>query len=110
MGRPPCRLGAAGVGAGGSSGEELAGAVGEPHVLEALPLGREHEQSLAAGSTEHAGEGPAIEVHRPQHLTTLADPYAAPARYVGVPDGSVGIEADPVRMPVPEVGPDPPVR
>ena len=60
------------------------------------PVRGRHEQARAVDPAQHARERAAVELHPIQNLAALGDPHAASVTDVGVPDGSVPIEAYPV--------------
>jgi hypothetical protein len=66
-------------------------------ILRAGPVCGDREQGGAIVPAEHAGECPAIELDPIQHLTALADAHTATIADIGVPGGSVAVEADAVR-------------
>src|SRR5262249_35125296 len=78
--------------------------------LDATPLGRYQEQRFGIRASEHASEAPPVEVDHLQHPTTFAYPDATPVGNVSVPDGVVGVEADPIGDTLAEVGPHPAIR
>src|SRR5262249_26850652 len=67
------------------------------------------EKSSLFLAPEHAGETASVKVDCLQHLTTLADAHAALIRNVCVPDGVVGVQANPVGNAAPQVSPYPPI-
>src|SRR2546422_2561449 len=79
-------------------------------VLHTAPLGGDHEQCSIAGASEHAGETAAIKLDCLQHLTPFVDAHATLVGNISVPDGFVGVDADPVGNASAEVGPHPLVR
>ena len=85
--------------------EDLTDAFRAGHVLEAAPFGGQHEQRALVRAAEHAREAAAVQVDGLQHLTALADPCAALAGHIGVPDGAVGVEADTVGEAAGKAGP-----
>jgi hypothetical protein len=74
------------------------------------PLGDDHEQRPAVLATEHARVARAVELDAVEDLAALTDAQdgALPARaYRAAPDGTLGVDTDPVTR---DVGPDAPVR
>ncbi len=67
-------------------------------MLDAFPLGRYHEQRLAASSAEHTREASTIKLDCLEHHSTFTDTHAMLVSHTGVPESSLGIEANPVRM------------
>src|SRR5712692_2777108 len=92
------------------NGHHLARTWTAEHARRTIPLGRHHEQSLSIRAPKRARETAAIKLNCLQHLTALANAYATLVRDVPVPDGILGVEADPVGDAVAEVGPHPAFR
>src|SRR6266481_8158275 len=67
------------------------------------------EQARVLAPAERAGEGATVQVDRGQHLAALAHPHAVLVTHVGVPDGALGIDADPVWVVAGRLRPHPPV-
>jgi hypothetical protein len=67
------------------------------------------EQARVLPAAERAGERAAIEFNGRQRLAALAHPHAAPARDVGVPDRTLGVGANAVRVIAGCLCPHPPV-
>ena len=95
---------------GRRDGQHLARPARLAHARRAAPLARDDEQRRAVGAAEHAREAAAVELDPVEDLAALADADAAPVGHVGVPDGTLGVDADAVRDAVAEVGPDAPAR
>src|SRR3954469_16322434 len=91
-------------------GEHLAGTRTLADALRAVPVLRHQEQGSPIRATEHAGEAAAVEIDPLQHLAALGDADATLVRDVGVPDGCLRVDADPVRDTVAEIGPGPAAR
>src|SRR5215213_9019791 len=88
--------------------QHLARARALEHVLWTSPLGGHHEQRAAVRAAERAGEAPAVELDRLEHLAALANAHTALVGDVSVPDRVLRVEADAVGETVSEVGPHPP--
>ena len=90
--------------------EDLAGRFARKHGFRSAPLGGRDEQGATVGTTQRAREAAAIDRDGLEDFTAFADANALLVRYVGVPDGAFGIDADPVRHIRSEIGPHPAAR
>jgi hypothetical protein len=77
--------------------------------LRAAPLLADDVQLRPIAAAERAGEGTSVQFDRGQNLAALAHPHAVSVTHVGVPDGALGIDTDPVGVVVPVVRPRSPV-
>src|ERR1700729_1714856 len=78
----------------GSGGPQLARLCLIVHALGTAPVGGHHEQGGPARAAECAREAAAVQLDGLQHLSSLAHPHAPLVGNVGVPDGSLVVEAD----------------
>ena len=74
------------------------------------PLRGDNVGGPSGGSAQGAREAPAVGVDRLQHLTALSHTHAVLVAHVGRPHRALGIQADPVRVILAQVGPHAPVR
>ena len=91
-------------------GEHLAGRLARADPAGAAPAAATTNSVRPSDPAEHAGEAAAVDLDDLEHLAALGDADAAAVGHVGVPDGTLGIDADPVGGGVAQVRPDPPVR
>src|SRR5215813_11180745 len=72
---------------------------GSPPISRALdpaPFPGHDEQRCATWPSEHASEAAQFRFHCLEYLAAFADAHAALIRYIGVPDGILGIDANAV--------------
>src|SRR5215469_524710 len=94
-----CRAlaGSGSAGAGCGRRERHDPPAGLPRLGPSIVLA-DDEQPRVRPAAERAGEGTAIQVNCGQHRTALAHADTVLVADVGVPDGTLGIHADPVRV------------
>src|SRR5579862_1386419 len=97
------------AGRGCVSGQHLSGALAALHVLGAAPLLGDHEQRSSVLAAEDAGKAASVELDRLRHLASFADAHAVLVADIGIPDGAVCVETDPVGMIAGELGPRSPL-
>src|SRR5215831_11782506 len=78
-------------------------------AFDPAPFPRYDEQRCAIWPSEHASEAAQIRFDCLEYLAAFADAHAALIRYIGVPDGILGIDANAVGDAISQVCPCPSV-
>jgi hypothetical protein len=79
------------------------------HVPGVPPFVDRHEQRAAIGASQCTGEASAVKLDRLKQLATVPNTHAPFVGDVAVPDGVLGVDADAVGDPIPQVSPESPV-